>query len=342
MAAYKPWLTIDSIALPSPTHPLSKKPQNFIPKYDLDDNISREQHIKQFMDALKLMNVEHEDVVCRLFPHTLQGKATKWFFNLAPRSVTSWDKFEEAFVAEFSVEETPGILPLDLLGIRMNENEKVKYFNERFMSLLNGIPIKPIEIVQIEHYVSALPPNIAMFVKTQRKLTLVANFAEAIQVEKDCETMSSCLGNEKDEVLTESDVERIISQLQDEITKLKKDKGEGKKHVEKKTSTNTSLKVPPTPEINLEEYALDNFCHTHGTYHSEKTCPKFLNSFYALLLPPRTPEKENNGVEEENYEDEESELKEVQHPPSLILNHDEIKLYNMDVDEIEEEKHEDD
>ena len=42
-----------------------------------------------------------------------------------------------------------------------------------------------------------------MFVKTQRKLTLVDNFAEAIQVEKDYETMSSCLGNKKDEVLTD-------------------------------------------------------------------------------------------------------------------------------------------
>ena len=121
--------------------------------------------------------------------------------------------------------------------------------------------------------------------------------------------MSSCLGNEKDEVLKVSDVERIISQLQDEITKLKKDKGEGKKHVKKKISTNTSLRVPLTPEINLEEYALDNFCHTHGAYHSEKTCPKFLNSFYALLLPSGTPEEENNDVEEEKYEDEERELK---------------------------------
>ena len=109
-----------------------------------------------------------------------------------------------------------------------------------------------------------------MFVKAQRKLTLVDNFAEAIQVEKNFQTMSSCLGNEKDEVLTESDVERIISQLQDEITKLKKDKGEGKKLVKKKISTNTSLKVPPTPKINWEDYALDNFCHTHGAYHFEK------------------------------------------------------------------------
>ena len=51
-----------------------------------------------------------------------------------------------------------------------------------------------------------------------------------------------------------------------------------------------------------------------------------------------TPEKENNGVEEENYEDEESELKEAQHPPSLILDQDETKLDNMDADEMEENR----
>ena len=156
-----------------------------------------------------------------------------------------------------------------------------------------------------------------MFVKTQRKLTLVDNFAQAIQVEKDFETMSSCLGEEED--LIESYLERVISQLQDEIANMKRNKGEGKKHVKKKISTNTSLKVPPTPKINLEDYALYNFYRTHGPSHSEKTCPKFLNSLYALLLPLGTPEKENNDVEEENYEDEERELKEAQHPPSLIL-----------------------
>ena len=38
--------------------------------------------------------------------------------------------------------------------------------------------------------------------------------------------MSSCLGEEEN--LMESDMERIISKLKDEITNLKKDKGEGK------------------------------------------------------------------------------------------------------------------
>ena len=137
MAAYKLCLTIYVIATHGPTHPFPKNPQTFIPKYDPNDDVLLEYHIKQFINALNLMNVEHEDVVCRLFPHTLQGKATKWFFNLAPGSITSWKKIEEAFMAEFSNEESPKILPLELLGIRMNENEKVKDFNERFISLFN-------------------------------------------------------------------------------------------------------------------------------------------------------------------------------------------------------------
>ena len=80
--------------------------------------------------------------------------------------------------------------------------------------------------------------------------------------------MSSCLGDEEDEILMESDLDRVISQLQDEITNLKKNKGEGKKPVKQKISTNTSLKIPPTPGINLEDYALDKFCRTHCAYHS--------------------------------------------------------------------------
>ena len=79
---------------------------------------------------------------------------------------------------------------------------------------------------------------------------------------------------------------------------MKKDKAEGEKPFKKKVSTNTSLKVPPTPRINLEDYALDNFYRTHYAHHSEKTCQEFLNSFNALLLPLESPEKENNDVDE--------------------------------------------
>ena len=79
MEGYKPWLTIDVICIPGPTHPFSKNPQIFFPKYDPDDDVLLEYHIKQFMDALNLMNVEHEDVVCKLFPHTLKEKLQNVF-----------------------------------------------------------------------------------------------------------------------------------------------------------------------------------------------------------------------------------------------------------------------
>ena len=90
-----PWITIDVICIFGTTHPFPKHPEKFFPKYDPDDGVLPEYRIKKFMNALNLMNVEHEDVVYRLLPHTLEGKDTKWYLNLAPRSIT-WKKIEEA------------------------------------------------------------------------------------------------------------------------------------------------------------------------------------------------------------------------------------------------------
>ena len=89
MESNRPWLAIDAISSPSTLHPLPKHPERFFPKYDPDDGVLLDYHIKKFMIDLNLMNIEHEDVVYRLFPHTLKGKVSKWVFNLAPRSVTS-------------------------------------------------------------------------------------------------------------------------------------------------------------------------------------------------------------------------------------------------------------
>ena len=59
MVVYKPWITNDAISIPGTSHPFPKNPQKFLPKYDLDDDVLPEYHIKQFMNALNLMNVEH-------------------------------------------------------------------------------------------------------------------------------------------------------------------------------------------------------------------------------------------------------------------------------------------
>ena len=62
---------------------MPKHPEKILPKFDHDGDVLLEDHIKKIILSLILMNVEHEDVVCRLLAYTLISKASTWFFNLA-------------------------------------------------------------------------------------------------------------------------------------------------------------------------------------------------------------------------------------------------------------------
>ena len=90
MAANPWWLTVNALAIPRPQNPLPKHPEKLLPKFDPDDDILPKNHIDKFMLAMNIMNVQHEDVACRLFYSTLQGNASSWFFNLPSRLITSW------------------------------------------------------------------------------------------------------------------------------------------------------------------------------------------------------------------------------------------------------------
>ena len=68
MAANRPWLVADAIVVPKAQHPLSKHPEKLLPRFDPDNDISPKDHIKQFMLSFRLLYVQHEYVVGRLFP----------------------------------------------------------------------------------------------------------------------------------------------------------------------------------------------------------------------------------------------------------------------------------
>ena len=95
---------------------------------------------------------------------------------------------------------------------------------------------------------------------------------------------------EKDPMDMES-MERVIKQLTNQIIDLSKNKGEGKKPFKPflKKRTSSSPQIPPSLGINLEDYAMENYCHTHHVNHSERTCPEFINSFTAMLTPLEPP-----------------------------------------------------
>jgi hypothetical protein len=112
-------------------HDMPKHPEKFFPKFDPDREYSPEDHIKKFTLVVRLMNVQYEDVFCRLFPYTFENRASTWFFSLAHASITSWRIFETIFIEKFGEHKTlTTTLILDLSRIKMDIKEKVKDFNK--------------------------------------------------------------------------------------------------------------------------------------------------------------------------------------------------------------------
>jgi hypothetical protein len=114
MASNRPCLATNSIAVAGAQHRFLKHPKKLIPKFDPDNDLSPKDHIKQFMLSLRLMDVQHEDVVCRLFPYTFIGKASIWFFGLTARSITSWKQFETTVMTQFGYDKPYRVLFLEL------------------------------------------------------------------------------------------------------------------------------------------------------------------------------------------------------------------------------------
>jgi hypothetical protein len=131
----RPWLDQDVVVVPGPQHPLPKHPEKWLPKFDPDSKQSAEDHIKKFMLAIRLWSVEHEDVVCRLFPYTFEGNASTWYFSQQPQTIVSWDKFETCFLEKFGDDKSLEVLVMELSSLKMNPKEKVKDFNQRFLTL---------------------------------------------------------------------------------------------------------------------------------------------------------------------------------------------------------------
>jgi hypothetical protein len=105
------------------------------------------------------MNVQHEDIVCRLFPYTFENSASTWYFNLPVGSITSWTKFQKDFLDKFTEETTTGALMAELFTATMTPKERVKDFNQRFTTILNKFQpvVKPTQELQIEVYANVLP-----------------------------------------------------------------------------------------------------------------------------------------------------------------------------------------
>ena len=118
---------------------MPKHSDKFLLKFNLDNKEPAEVHVDKFILAVQTMNVPHEDIVCHLFPLTFEGKASTWYFLIVQGSITNWVEFNKAFLDKFGEDKTPALLSLELSRIKMEPKERIKYFNQRFITLKNKI-----------------------------------------------------------------------------------------------------------------------------------------------------------------------------------------------------------
>ena len=91
------WRSRTPLNLDPPFHSLPQNPKKELPKFNPEKGILEEDHLQSFYLALELLVVEHEDVVCRIFPHTFEAKANAWYFSLQANSIIDWNTFERLF-----------------------------------------------------------------------------------------------------------------------------------------------------------------------------------------------------------------------------------------------------
>jgi hypothetical protein len=110
----------------------------------------------------------------------------------------SWEKFESFFLEKFGDGKPPEVLVMDLSSLKMNPKEKVKDFNQRFLTLKNRIPTDsmPAESLIISYYTKALHQSISICVKQSKKSTFLEAFEEAIQIKKDILSLKESSSNE--------------------------------------------------------------------------------------------------------------------------------------------------
>ena len=82
------WKARTPLNLTPPLHNLPQAFDKLLPKFDPKEKTIVDDHLQSFfLEVEGLRGGEYEDVVYRLFPHTLKGSAASWYFSLPANSI---------------------------------------------------------------------------------------------------------------------------------------------------------------------------------------------------------------------------------------------------------------
>ena len=163
--------------------------EDFLPCFAGIKGECPESHMRRFWRFFQHFPIddEAEDLVMKLFSASLHGGARRWYNNLPAASINSMDRFEEVFLAKWSMKiEDIQSLMKELEGIRQTESETIKAFGTRFERLLYRIPQshRHEEKYLAYIYTNGLQGHLSFLLNKKKPKTFAEAHDMAIQIEK--------------------------------------------------------------------------------------------------------------------------------------------------------------
>jgi hypothetical protein len=144
-----------------------------------------EDHLASFSKSLDVFQVEHENVVMRMFVSTLEGEARTCYKSLLDASIDGWDSFQEKFVERWADKSNNFSLINAFDSVKKNGDDIVIDFNARFFKTYCKIPttIRHNVAYALNYYLEAFDGIFGIFPKHKEPQNLEEAQVVAIKLE---------------------------------------------------------------------------------------------------------------------------------------------------------------
>lgn len=158
MGQYLDWITQGPLALSGVSHKMPRNLEKLLMKYDPYKVVKAEDHLDNFYMNLQMLEVRYDDVADRIFPCTLDGRATVWYQTLPLNLIHNWRGFKKLVLEKFVDDKKLSMILRELGNHKIEQKQKVKDFNQRFNHILNRFPLdmKPHDSITIDYFTSTL------------------------------------------------------------------------------------------------------------------------------------------------------------------------------------------
>ena len=119
-------------------------------------------HLKEFevvCSSMTPINVDENILKMKAFRFSLLEKDEDWLFELAPRTVTSWESMKKTFLEKFFPTSRVILLRKRISGIQQGPGESFPAYYERFTTLVASCPQHQMkEELLIQYFYKGLLP----------------------------------------------------------------------------------------------------------------------------------------------------------------------------------------